>query len=261
MHLKLCEEMKQNRKKRVVVILQARMGSTRLPGKILKKILDRPLLSYQIERLRRAKLIDEIVIATTTEPEDDQVEAFCKSENIPYYRGSALDVLDRYYQAAKTFHADVVVRVTGDCPLIDPTVVDRVISYYLDHLPAYEYVSNSLEHTFPRGLDTEIFSYDLLERAAKEAKLPPEREHVTLYFYTHPEKFSLGNVGYPVDLSNHRWTVDTAEDLELVTNILAEIYPRKHEFSMEDVLKAFDRHPDWIKINAHIKQKPAQASP
>jgi spore coat polysaccharide biosynthesis protein SpsF len=247
--------MKEKNKKRVVVILQARMGASRLPGKPLKKVLDRPLLSYQIERLRRAKLVDEIVIATTTEPQDDQIETFCKSENITHFRGSTLDVLDRYYQAAKAFQADVVVRVTGDCPLIDPKVVDQVIGYYLDHLPTYQYVSNSLERTFPRGLDTEIFSYDLLERAAKEANLPPEREHVTLYFYTHPEKFSLGNVKHSADLSDHRWTVDTTEDLELITKILEEMYPRKHNFNMEDVLKVLDCHPDWSKINSHIKQK------
>ncbi|HEV8052354.1 MAG TPA: glycosyltransferase family protein [Parachlamydiaceae bacterium] len=247
--------MVKTKKKRVVIILQARMGSTRLPGKPLKKVLNRPLLSFQVERLRRAQLVDEIIIATTTEPQDDLIVQFCKDEKIAYYRGSALDVLDRYRQAAKNAHADIVVRVTGDCPLIDPEEVDKVIKFYLDHLPEYDYVSNSLERTYPRGLDTEIFSMAMLEEASKEAKLPSEREHVTLYFYTHPESYSLKNVAHSKDLSNYRWTVDTTEDFELITKILETLYPSNPDFKMDDILHLLDKHPEWNLINAHIKQK------
>lgn len=247
--------MSDKQKKRVVIILQARMGATRLPGKPLKNVLGRPLLSYQIERLRRVQLADEIIIATTTEPQDDQIVQFCKDENVAYFRGSPLDVLDRYYQAAKFAKADVIVRVTGDCPLIDPEVTDKVIRFYIDHQPQYDYVSNSLERTYPRGLDTEIFSMALLEQAASKAKLPSEREHVTVYFYTHPERFSLKNVGNAVDLSKYRWTVDTSEDFELVEKILGDLHPKNPDFRMHDILDLLDLHPEWNLINAHIQQK------
>lgn len=245
--------------KRVVIILQARMGASRLPGKPLKKVLGRTLLSYQLERLRRSHSASEIVVATTTEPQDDQIAEFCNSENIPVYRGSPLDVLDRYYQAAKLFAADYVVRVTGDCPIIDPEIVDQVIDYYLGQLPKFEYLSNSIVHTYPRGLDVEIFSFALLERAHINAKLPEEREHVTLHFYTHPESFSVGNVASNKDVSHHRWTVDTMEDFELISKILSTLYPLKSTFNTEDVLALLEENPDWVKINAHIKQKPVKS--
>lgn len=244
-------------KKRVVIILQARMGATRLPEKPLIKVMGRPLLSYQLERLRRVKLADEVVVATTTDPKDNPIADFCRENHTACFRGSEEDVLDRYYQAAKHFHADYVVRVTGDCPLIDPKIVDQVIQCYLDHLPKYDYISNSQkDRTDPRGLDTEIFSFDMLERAVREAKLPSEREHVTVYFYTHPELFSLYHVRQSQDISHHRWTVDTAEDLDLITKILTALYPVKPDFDTQDILKILDKHPDWVKINAHIKQKP-----
>lgn len=247
--------MQQMAKKRVVIILQARMGASRLPGKPLKKVLGRPLLSFQLERLRRVKYADQIVVATTVEAQDAQIAALCEQEQIACYRGSELDVLDRYYQVATLFHADVVVRVTGDCPLIDPEIVDQLIKFYLDNWPTYDYASNSLERTYPRGLDAEIFSYALLERAVKEAKHQEEHEHVTPYFYTHPELFSLGSVKQPKDGSFHRWTVDTAEDLDLVTKILNAVYPKKAAFTTEDILKEFEKHPEWLTINAHIQQK------
>jgi len=237
------------------LILQARMGSTRLPGKILKPVLGKPLLSYQIERLRRAQLVDEIIVATTTSPLDDPLIELCKKEGIKFYRGSEEDVLDRYYQAAKAFHADVIIRVTGDCPLIDPQILDRVIQFYTDTTPSYDYVSNSLKLTFPRGLDVEVFSFKNLERASIEAKWSQEREHVSVYFYHHPELFSLGNVECETDLSRHRWTVDEEADLKLITLLLEELYPHHPTFGMSDVLKVLRQHPDWELINAHVKQK------
>lgn len=248
--------MSEKKKKRIIIILQARMGASRLPGKPLKKVLGRPLLSYQLERLRRVQLADDIVIATTTEQKDDEIEAFCMENHVSCFRGSEQDVLDRYYQAAKIYHADEVVRVTGDCPLIDPEIVDEVIGKHLDHVPPRDYTSNSFDiRTYPRGLDAEICSFTSLEKAAQEAKLPAEREHVTLYFYTHPELFSLGGVKQTVDQSYHRWTVDTAEDLELVTKILTELYPVNPHFKTKDILNLFEKYPEWVKINAHIKQK------
>jgi len=244
------------RKPRVVAILQARMGSTRLPGKVLNKVLDRPLLLYEIERLRRSHLIDEIVVATTTSQLDKQIVRFCEESHFPVFCGSEEDVLDRYYRAAKAFKADVVIRVTGDCPIIDPEVVDQVIAFYLEASPPFDYVSNTLQRTYPRGLDIEVFSFKGLERAAHETKLPYEREHVTPYFYQHPELFRLGNVACETDESRHRWTVDTAEDFELISRLLGELYPNNPEFRMADVLQVLKDHPDWVKINAHIEQKP-----
>lgn len=245
--------------KRVVIILQARMGASRLPGKPLKTVLGRPLLGYQLERLRRSHSTTEIVVATTLEPQDDQIAEFCKSQEVSVFRGSSLDVLDRYYQAARLFKADFVVRVTGDCPIIDPVILDEVINYYLECFPKFDYVSNSISHTYPRGLDVEIFSFELLESAQKNAKLPEEREHVTLYFYTHPEKFSIGNVASKKDISNHRWTVDTEEDFELISRIISELYPENNEFATQDVLDLLEDNPEWMKINSHIQQKPVKS--
>ncbi|NEO63206.1 MAG: NTP transferase domain-containing protein, partial [Moorea sp. SIO4G2] len=162
---------------KLVIIVQARMTSTRLPGKVLKQVLGKPLLDYQIERLRRVKLADEIVIATTINQTDEPIVELCNSISIPYFRGSEEDVLARYYGAAVEHQADVVVRVTSDCPLIDPQVIDQVIQFYLDHQGEYDYVSNSLQRTYPRGMDTEVFSFAALDEAFHEASAQPDREH------------------------------------------------------------------------------------
>jgi len=243
------------KKPKIVAILQARMGATRLPGKPLMTVLGRSLLSYEIERLRRTPSIDQVVVATTTAPQDQAIVDLCEREGIATFRGSENDVLDRYYQAAKAFHADVVVRVTGDCPVIDPHEAELVIRHYLDHIPAYDYVSNTIQRTYPRGLDTEVFSFANLERAATEANKPSEREHVTLYFYTNPELFKLSNIAHEPNLSSQRWTVDTLEDLELIKLIIGTLYPVKPTFNMQDILGLLQQHPEWVAINAHIEQK------
>lgn len=246
------------KKARVVVIVQARMGATRLPGKPLKTVLNRPLLSYQIERLRQAKAPDEIVIATTTAPQDQVIVDLCEKEGVAVFRGSEQNVLERYYLAAKKYKADVVVRVTGDCPLSDPAILDQAIDYYLQHYPAYDYVTNmySKQLSYPRGVDVEVFSFKGLEKAAREAIKPEEREHVTPYFYEHPEMFQVGILTHHPNEAHHRWTVDTPEDFELITRILSELYPKNPTFKMADVLELLSRHPDWVEINRHIKQKP-----
>lgn len=240
---------------RVAVILQARMGATRLPGKPLKTVLGKALLSYQLERLRRARTIDKIIVATTTAPADEKIADLAHLENVLVYRGSPEDVLDRYYQAAKLHEVDLIVRITGDCPLIDPTVVDRVVECFLENSPKYDYVSNVLKSTYPRGLDVEAFSFQALEKAAGEAGKPYEREHVTPYFYLHPELFSLHNIESGKDLSRYRWTVDTIEDFELVSKLIAALYPDNPEFTTEDLLAVLKEHPEWSAINAHIRQK------
>ena len=242
-------------KPRVVILIQARMGSTRLPGKHLKKVLGKPLIAYLLERLRRVKNADAIVLATTVNPLDDQLVDFSKNQKLPYFRGSEEDVLDRFYQCAREFKADVIVRITGDCPLIDPAVIDQVIHYYLKNTASLDYASNTEQRTFPRGMDVEVFSFASLEKVAAEAKRTEEREHVTPYYYRHPELFRIGSVTRPKDESRYRWTVDTAEDFKLVATILENIYPKKPDFTLEDLLELFNEHPEWIKINAQVKQK------
>ena len=216
---------------KTVIIDQARMTSTRLPGKVMKEVLGKPLLEYQIERLKRANEADQLVIATTTNDTDQPIVELCKRLGVAYYSGSEEDVLSRYYEAATEFGADVVVRVTSDCPLIDPAVVDKVIKHYKDNWDKYDYVSNTLTRTYPRGLDTEVFSYKVLQEAFFNAKEQSEREHVTPYICWHPERYRLGNVFHHENQSQHRWTVDTPEDFELIKLILQELYPVSNKFT------------------------------
>ena len=223
------------------------MGSTRLPGKVLKDIAGRPMLSYQMERLRRVKRAERIVVATTDQPADDAVERFCQKEKIACVRGSEHDVLARYHLAIERFPADVVVRITADCPLIDPAIVDEAIAAYEP-----DYVSNMLETTYPYGMAVEVFSAQALREAHREAKDPAEREHVTPFIYRHPERYRLKSLTMAPNLSHHRWTVDTPEDFELVSRLLKTLKPH---FTLQDVLAVLDKHPDWCAINAHVEQK------
>ncbi|WP_223007686.1 cytidylyltransferase domain-containing protein [Cylindrospermopsis curvispora] len=240
---------------KTVIIVQARMTSTRLPGKILKQVLGKPLLQYQIERLQGVKLADEIVIATTTNKTDAPIIDLCDRLSVAYFRGSEADVLERYYQAAVAHQAKVVVRVTSDCPLIDPQVVNRVIDYYLKNHSQYDYVSNSLERTYPRGMDTEVFPFSVLQEAFVRARSQPDREHVTPFIYRQPVLYRLGHVLYSQDCSHHRWTVDTAEDFELIQKIIEAVYPNVPNFTLEDCLRLLGERPEWYLINSHIEQK------
>ncbi|MBU0593628.1 MAG: glycosyltransferase family protein [Gammaproteobacteria bacterium] len=237
------------------IIVQARMTSTRLPGKILKQVLGKPLLEYQLERLRRSRLTDGIVIATTTNETDQPIVDWCERHDVACFRGSEHDVLARYHGAAVLCHADTVVRVTSDCPLIDPAVIDEVIDYYRTHITDCDYASNCLERSYPRGMDVEVFSRRTLDEAFAEAKDSAEREHVTPFIYRHPERYRLANIAYLEDQGRHRWTVDTQEDFELVEKILSALYPAKPTFTLEDVLDMLQQHPDWADINAHVEQK------
>ena len=242
-------------KLRVVILIQARMGSTRLPGKVLKEVMEKPLLQYLTERLKRVELSDEIVIATTTNLEDQDIVDFCHLEQIPLFRGKSEDVLDRFYLAAKTFKADVVVRITADCPLVDPKLIDDVIKCYLDNYPKYDYVSNSHTHSFPIGMDTEVFSFKALEDAFNESLLAEEREHVTPFIYRRPNRYKLKLISHEPNLSNLRLTVDTSQDFDLISKLLEEIYPENPEFSLDDLLKALADHPEWVKINANVQHR------
>lgn len=240
---------------KVLIVVQARMTSTRLPGKVLLTAAGKPLFEHQLERLMRAGASHGLVVATTVNASDDPIVALCGRLKVPHFRGSEEDVLSRYFGAAQAHHAGAIVRVTADCPLIDPHVIDRVIRYYLDSAPRYDYVSNCFPRTYPRGMDTEVLSFDALRTAHLEATARPDREHVTPYVHMHPGRFRLGNVAYKEDHSRHRWTVDTPEDFELVRRILEALYERKPEFTLEDCLELLSRHPDWAAINAGVVQK------
>ncbi len=239
-----------------VIIVQARMGSTRLPGKVLTPVLGRPLLDYQLERLRRCRGARTILVATTDRPGDDQLAAHCAALGVTVFRGSEDDVLGRYHGAAQAAGAELVVRVTADCPLIDPAVVDQVIRHWREHRDSLDYVSNVLRRTYPRGMDCEVFPTSVLTQAHREATAAADREHVTPYVYRRPERFRLANVAYHRDESRHRWTVDTPEDLTLVERMLAALAPANPAFTLEDCLALIAAHPDWPALNAAVEQKP-----
>jgi len=226
----------------------------------LAPVLGRPLLAYQLERLALVASPVVIVVATTVNRTDDPVATLARAMGCKVFRGSETDVLGRYLGAAAAVDADVIVRVTADCPVIDPEVVDRVVNRFRDG--DCDYASNTLERTFPRGLDTEVFSRAALEVAAAEAVDPEEREHVTPFLYRRPARFRLCQVAQQPDLSRHRWTVDTVEDLDLVRNILETLYPvHGSHFRMNDILALLAVNPNWVKINRHVTQKKISSRP
>jgi spore coat polysaccharide biosynthesis protein SpsF len=230
-----------------LAIVQARMGSTRLPGKVLMYIAGQPMLRHVIERLKHAKLIDTIVIATSANAEDKPVVELANKIKTKSYAGSPNDVLDRYYQAATLYKADVVVRITADCPLIDPQVVDKVVKHYREG--KFDYVSNVVKPTYPDGLDTEVFSYRALAKAWQEAKLTSEREHVTPYIWKNTGMFRIGGIENVTDYSGLRWTVDDSKDLEFIREIYRYLYHKNKMFYMEDVLELLKQRPELLKIN------------
>jgi spore coat polysaccharide biosynthesis protein SpsF len=238
---------------RVVAIVQARMGSTRLPGKVLMDAGGETVLSRVIARLSRAKRIDEIVIATTKLSADDAIVKEARRKKIESFRGSEQDVLDRYCQAAAVYCADIVVRITADCPLIDSSVVDDVIEACLTNQA--DLACNELPRSFPRGLDTEVFTTAALLRADEIAKQPYQREHVTPVFYERQDMFHLFSVSAERDYSQHRWTLDTAEDLELIRAIYSH-FDNKNDFGWRDSIALMERLPYLATINAHVVQKP-----
>ncbi len=235
-------------KKKVVAIIQARTGSTRLPNKVLKSLLGKPVIWHVINRVKKSGLIDQIVLATTNKKEDLKLVEIASEMSIGSYVGSEKDVLDRYFQAATEYKADVIVRITADCPLHDPNVIDLVIKEYLDG--EYDYVSNTLEYTFPDGYDVEVFSFSALKEAHENAKLPSEREHVTPYMRKN-EKFKKKNAYSKKKYPLYRCTLDQSEDYEFITKIYMGM--KKEMFYIDDVINYLDSHPELLKINQWIK--------
>ena len=234
----------------IIGILQARVSSRRLPGKVLKTILGRPILALQIERLKRCSTIEHLVVATSREPEDDRVAALAASCEVDCFRGSLHDVLDRFYQAARELGPSHVVRLTGDCPLADWQIIDRVVTFAL--AGDYDYASNTLPPTWPDGLDVEVVRFSTLETAWRNATSVVDREHVLEYVVQRPIEFRLGNVPNSEDLSDLRWTVDEPADLELVRRIYEALYPTNPAFVLQDILAYLARHPEVSRLNAHI---------
>lgn len=239
---------------KVVAIVQARMGSTRLPGKVMMELAGEPMLVRVLNRVRRARSLDETIVATTMLRDDDVIEALCRGRGWRCFRGSENDVLDRYYHAAAHVAADAVVRITSDCPLIDPEIVDRVVGAFVDPEAAAEYASNVFPiRTFPRGLDTEVIGFDTLARIWKQDYDPASREHVTPYVHRHAEAFRIVAVQNEENHSEHRWTVDTAEDFSLVS-LVYDHYG--HDlFSWNEIISFLEWHPEWSELNRHVRQK------
>jgi spore coat polysaccharide biosynthesis protein SpsF len=232
----------------VLAILQARMSSSRLPGKVLKPIMGRPMLGRHIDRLRRCSTIDRLVVATSVEKSDDAIAAFCAAEGVSCYRGPLADVLARFEGAARENDpVDHVVRLTGDCPLADPAIIDRVVRTHL--AGHYDYTSNTFELKFPNGLDTEIMRRDALRQAASEAREPYDREHVTPFIYRRPGRFRMGSVVNDANLGHMRWTVDTEADFRLVETVYRALLPRNESFAYNDILHYLVANPDVAAIN------------
>ncbi len=234
----------------VQAILQARISSSRLPGKVLKPIMGKPMLQLQIERLACSEKIDQLVVATSIEQEDNPIEDLCDELGIDCFRGSLRDVLDRFYNAARQYCPDTIVRLTGDCPLADPEVIDRGIMFYEEN--SYDYVSNSVKRTYPIGLDMEVFSSKNLKEAWKNAVLPSEREHVTSYLRNHPEIYTVGQFYHDNDLSQHRWTVDESDDFKFVSRVFENLYPTNPRFRTNDILDLLVLKPELMAINYSI---------
>ncbi|MFZ0300592.1 MAG: glycosyltransferase family protein [Candidatus Sulfotelmatobacter sp.] len=237
---------------RVVAIIQARMRSTRLPGKVLKDLAGATVLERVVSRLRRCRLVNEVVVATSAEPADDVIVNECQRLGTHAFRGSEQDVLDRYYRAAQRMQAEAVVRITSDCPLIDPGVSDKTVQAFLSERP--DYASNALERTYPRGLDTEVMTFAALECAWTEARQAYQREHVTPFLYQHPERFKILSVTGDHDYSQHRWTLDTPEDLEFLRVVYARGVNRQ-DLTWQDVLNIVEGEPELAEINRHVVQK------
>jgi spore coat polysaccharide biosynthesis protein SpsF (cytidylyltransferase family) len=237
---------------KTVAIVQARMGSTRLPGKVMIDLGGQTVLQRVARRLQRAKLIDEVVVATTTGAADEVIVGECKRLGVDVFRGSEQDVLERYYQAALERKASSVVRITADCPLIDPVLVDETIEIFVGS--GADYASNVSPRTYPRGLDVEVMKTSALAQARRDAKEPHQREHVTPYLYEHPELFQLASHSAAANYSRYRWTLDTPEDLALLQMVYSKLHDR-NDFGWQEVIAMMEHEPNLAEINAEVRQR------
>ncbi len=236
----------------VLAIVQARMSSTRFPGKVMATVAGKPMLLHQLDRIRSAEGIDKVIVATSIDPSDDVLAELCQQHDIEVFRGDLEDVLKRYHQASQQWPANHIVRITGDCPLIDPAIIDQVITTHLQE--KNDYTSNVAPPTFPDGLDVEIFTVKCLNKVFAEARLSSQREHVTVYIHQNPAQFKIGNVSSQTDLSHLRWTVDTRRDFELIELIFESLYPKNPDFRYQDILELIQKQPELAVYNAQYKR-------
>ena len=236
---------------KIVTVIQARTGSSRLPGKVLKPIMGKPLLLHMFERVNSAALKGTIVVATTTEGGDDSIEKLCADNHILCYRGSRDDLLDRHYKAALWQQADAVVKIPSDCPLIDPKVIDKVLAYFLEN--DFDFVSNMHPASYPDGNDVEVMTIKTIEKAWREASKPLEREHTTPYIWEHSDKFKIGNIAWETGLDysmSHRWTLDYPEDFDFIKIVYEQLYPSNPRFGLQDILDLTRLTPSIFSINS-----------
>lgn len=252
----MVERLESNKPNGIVAIIQARMGSSRLPGKVLLDLAGEPMLVRVFERTRLAKSPDEVIVATTDQSSDDPIVDLCKDRGYPFYRGSQYDVLDRFYQAAKFYQSTVIIRITADCPLIDPDVIDLTVQRFLE--TGVDFAANRLpppwSRSYPIGLDVEVCSMDALARAWREADMPYQREHVMPYLYEQEGLFRVLTVDHEPDYGSMRWTVDTQEDLALVRKVF-EYFNGVNTFSWLEVVDLINDSPDMVDINAGVHHK------
>ena len=248
--------MKNNKK--VVATIEARMTSTRLPGKVLLEIGGKPALAYMINRIKQSRLVDDIVVATTVNDSDEPIIDLCNKIGCKYYRGSEEDVLLRVLEAAKSVNADILVELTGDCPFIDPDIIDRVVKLYFSG--DYDYASNIVERSFPDGFDTQVFSVQSLEKVSRLTDDPIDRVHVSCYFYNHPQKFKLANLIGDQDSTwpDLRLTIDEPADYQLLKLIDEKLQDRKGMFSVNEVISLLKQEPELVELNKHVRAKELQ---
>ena len=238
---------------KVYAIIQARCGSTRFPDKVFADINGNPLIWHSVNRLRQAKKIDKIIIATTVSPKDDKIEEWCKENGVDFFRGSEENVLNRYYSASEAFPSDYVVRITADDPFKEPAVIDAVITKLIEE--GYDHVTDNLPPSFPEGLDCEAFTKKALDQSERDAETNFEREHVTQYIYHHPEIFKIGNVSCDRNLSHLRWTIDKEVDLEMVRAVYAKRNPKNTGILlMDEILQILKDNPEIEKINSEVER-------
>lgn len=242
---------------KTVAIIQARMSSTRLPHKVMMDLGGQTVLARVIRRLSRSRMVSVFIVATTDLQVDDAIVRECQILGVSCFRGSEHDVLDRFYRAAQAVYAGSVVRITSDCPLIDAELVDDTVQIFEEQQA--DYASNVFPRTYPRGLDAEVFTMAALDRAWRQARAPHQREHVTPYFYEHPESFRLAFTRSEADYSSYRWTLDTAEDLELLRSIYAR-FGNHDNFGWREVVTLMEREPELAELNTHVIQKSVNAS-
>ena len=236
----------------ILTIIQARLGSSRLPGKVMLLLAGKPLILRMYERVACSKYAGKIVVAITEEEDDNDLFKLCKQYNIETFRGNTLDLLDRHYEAAKQYGTDAVVKIPSDCPLIDPEIIDKVILYYINNRDKYDFVSNLHPPTYPDGNDVEIMSFEALEKAWINAKKDFEREHTTPYIWENPDKFRIWNVvwekGFDYSMT-HRFTIDYKEDYEFIKRVYDELYHQNNRFGLNDILELLEKKPEIKKIN------------